>query len=285
MSAERKVSAKGDGTTSRPYRPGYELVAEQLLGYIAEQGLRPGARLPTEAGLAEILGTSRNVTREAVKVLAALGRLSVRRGAGIFVADSPGGLADDGLGHFQPTSMEHVLMLLDYRSLIEAETARRAAGQAAPIEVRNIRKGAERSLEAGRENDADAFAVADQLFHDAVGIAAHNIFLRSSVTNVRRLAAQSDVLLFHGDTPGSLEVAGHQHMAIADAIAAGDADRAAVLMTEHIATTRQQFERRIRDRLFNVAARGTEPAAGGVSETTTDTDATPKPTPPVPSAS
>ncbi|MFH9089333.1 FadR/GntR family transcriptional regulator [Streptomyces sp. NPDC017673] len=287
MSAERKVSAKGDGTTSRPYRPGYELVAEQLLGYIAEQGLRPGARLPTEAGLAEILGTSRNVTREAVKVLAALGRLSVRRGAGIFVADSPGGLADDGLGHFQPTSMEHVLMLLDYRSLVEAETARRAAGQAAPIEVRNIRKGAERSLEAGRADDADAFAVADKLFHDAVGIAAHNIFLRSSVTNVRRLAAQSDVLLFHGDTPGSLEVAGHQHLAIADAIAAGDADRAAALMTEHIATTRQQFERRIRDRLFNVAARGTEPTAAAVSETTTDTDtdAAPRPTPPVPSAS
>lgn len=288
MSAERKVSAKGDGTTPRPYRPGYELVAEQLLGYIAEQGLRPGARLPTEAGLAEILGTSRNVTREAVKVLAALGRLSVRRGAGIFVADSPGGLADDDMAHFQPTSMEHVLMLLDYRSLIEAETARRAAGQAAPIEVRNIQMGAERSLEAGREDDADAFAVADKLFHDAVGIAAHNIFLRSSVTNVRRLAAQSDVLLFHGDTPGSLEVAGHQHMAIADAIAAGDADRAAALMTEHIATTRQQFERRIRDRLFNVAARGAEPAASAASETTTGTDAAgaaTEPTPPVTSAS
>jgi GntR family transcriptional repressor for pyruvate dehydrogenase complex len=39
------------GRTS--YRPGYELVAEQLLAYIAEQDLRPGDRLPTEKGLAE----------------------------------------------------------------------------------------------------------------------------------------------------------------------------------------------------------------------------------------
>ncbi|MFL4907672.1 FadR/GntR family transcriptional regulator [Streptomyces sp. MMS24-I2-30] len=274
MSEQRKVSAK-DGAATRRYRPGYELVAEQLLGYIGEQDLHPGDRLPTEAGLAEILGTSRNVTREAVKVLAALGRLSVRRGAGIFVAESPGGLADDHLTHFQPTSMEHVLMLLDYRTLIESETARRAAGQATPIEVRDIRDGAERSLEAGRGGDADAFAAADKLFHDAVGVAAHNVFLRSSVANVRRLAAQSDVLLFHGDTPGSLEVAGRQHLAIAEAIASGDPDRAAELMNEHIATTRHQFERRIRDRLFNVTPHADAPGTSGPSDGVGPTVTTP----------
>jgi DNA-binding FadR family transcriptional regulator len=252
---ERSAPARGRGEEPERYRPGYELVAEQLLGYIAEQGLRPGDRLPTEAGLAEALGATRNVTREAVKVLAAIGRLSVRRGAGIFVAESPGGLADDQLAHFQPTSMEHVLMLLDYRTVIESETARRAATQATPVEVRAIRDSAAGSLDAGRVNDVDAFAKADQAFHDAVGIAAHNVFLRSSVGNVRRLAAQSDVLLFHGDVPGSLEVAGHQHVAIAEAVAAGEPERAAELMTDHIATTRQQFERRIRDRLFNVGGR------------------------------
>jgi hypothetical protein len=69
------------------------------------------------------------------------------------------------------------------------------------------------------------------------------------------LAAQSDVLLFHGDAPGSLEVAGQQHLAIADAIAEGEPGRASQLMIEHIDTTRHQFERKIRDRLFNVGPR------------------------------
>jgi len=246
------------------YRPGYELVAERLLNYLAEQNLLPGDRLPTEQGLAEILGASRNVTREAVKVLSAIGRLSVRKGAGIFVAVSPGGLADDQLARFQPTSMEHVLMLLDYRTVIESETARRAATQATPIEVRAIRESAQLSLEAGRDADADAFAQADAAFHDAVGLAAHNVFLRSSVGNVRRLAAQSDVLLFHGDAPGSLEVAAHQHMAIATAVAAGESERAAELMTEHIDTTRHQFERKIRDRLFNLTDRPRDQTAADV---------------------
>jgi DNA-binding FadR family transcriptional regulator len=239
------------------YRPGYELVAEQLLGYIAEQNLMPGDRLPTEQGLAQILGATRNVTREAVKVLAAIGRLSVRKGAGIFVAASPGALADDHLAHFQPTSMEHVLMLLDYRRLIESETARRAATLATPIEVRAVRESAELSLTAGKAVDVEEFARADALFHTSVSVAAHNVFLQSSVANIRRLMSQSDVLLFHGDVPGSLEVAGKQHIAITAAIAAGDAELATELMVTHIDTTQHQFERRIRDRVFNLTTKPT----------------------------
>jgi DNA-binding FadR family transcriptional regulator len=232
------------------YRPGYELVAERLLQYIAEANLHPGDRLPTEQGLADLLGTTRNVTREAVKVLAAIGRLSVRRGAGIFVASGPVAAEDDGLAYFQPTDMQHVRMLLDYRQVIEMETARRAASIATPLEVKAVRTTAEDSAQVGALGDGAAFASADELFHTAVAVAAHNVFLQSSVATVRRFAAQSDTLLFHGSAPGSLETAGRQHVEIADAIAAGDADSAAQLMAQHVDTTRHQFENRIRNRLF-----------------------------------
>lgn len=237
------------------YRPGYELVAEQLLRYLAAENLRTGDRLPTEQGLAEILGTTRNVAREAVKVLAAMGRLSVRRGAGIFVAAGPTSMADDALAHYQPTDMENVLMLLDYRLVIETETARRAASGANPIEVKAIREAASTSVDVGRSGDAESFGHADEVFHTAVAIAAHNVFLQAAVATVRRFAAQSDLLLFHGAAPGSLEAAGRQHVEIAAAIAAGDTDQATRLMDEHVDTTRHQFERRIRDRLFNLDKR------------------------------
>ena len=234
------------------YRPGYELAAEKLLLHIAEQNLRPGDRLPTEQGLAEILGTTRNVTREAVKVLAAIGRLTVRRGAGIFVASAGATRADDELAHYQPTDMEHVLMLLDYRRLVESETASKAASIATPIEVRAIREAAEESARVGARGDVNGFTKADEKFHNAVAMAAHNLFLQSAVAAVRRFAAQSDLLLFHGDAPGSLEAAGRQHVAIAAAIGDGDSERATALMAGHVATTQQQFERRIRSRLFNI---------------------------------
>ncbi|MEW2545094.1 FCD domain-containing protein [Streptomyces sp. NPDC047002] len=259
MSGEGVVPSEGPAQRATAYRPGYELVAERLLTYIAQQDLLPGDRLPTEQGLAEILGATRNVTREAIKVLAAIGRLSVRRGAGIFVAAPPGTPHDDRLAHFQPTSMEHVMMLIDYRHLIESDTARKAATLATPIEVRAIGESAERSLAAGQAGDVRDFAATDEQFHDAVGIAAHNVFLRSSITTIRRLMSQTDILLFHGDVPGSLEAAGHQHVAVAEAVASGDAERAAELMQAHIDTTRHQVERRIRDRIFNLPAQSAAP--------------------------
>ncbi len=234
-----------------PYRPGYELVAERLLHYLAEQNFQPGDRLPTEQGIAEILGATRNVTREAVKVLAAMGRLTVRKGAGIFVGEPRSAIADEALVHFQPTDIDHVVMLLDHRRLIESETARRSAGLATPVEVRAIREGARHSIDAASANNVSDFAEADAQFHRAIAVAAHNVFLESSVASIRRYSAQSDLLLFHHDVPGSFEVAGAQHQAIAQAIANGDAEVAASLMAEHIETTRKQFEHKIKDRMFS----------------------------------
>jgi DNA-binding FadR family transcriptional regulator len=244
------IDQNAAGVSDDRYRPGYELVAEQLLHYVADEGLQAGDRLPTEQGLAEILGATRNVTREAVKVLAALGRLNVRKGAGIFMAEPRSTLAEELLTHFQPTDIDHVVMLLDHRRLIEAETARRAAGLATPAEVRTIRESAQRSADS-RVDNVNEFAEADAQFHKAIAVAAHNVFLEASVTSLRRYAAQSDLLVFHGDVPGSFEVAANQHLAIAAAIANGEPDLAASLMEEHIDTTRHQFERKLKDRMFN----------------------------------
>jgi len=118
--------------------------------------------------------------------------------------------------------------------------------------VKAIRDAASRSEVAATNDDVHSFGEADEAFHSAIGIAAGNVFLQASIANTRRFAAQSDVLLFHGDAPGSLVVAAAQHVEIGRAIAAGDSDQAAALMTEHIDTTRHQFERRIRSRLFSL---------------------------------
>ncbi|WP_173075927.1 FadR/GntR family transcriptional regulator [Phytohabitans rumicis] len=247
----------GDGArdTATPapataYQPGYVLAAERLLEYIAEQQLRPGDRLPTERGLAEILQTGRTVTREAVKVLAAVGRISVRKGAGLFVAAPANPIAGRRIAYFQPTDLVQVRMMFEYRRLIEADSARRAANLATPIQVRAVREAAEGTMAVWAEADPSEFARFDALFHDAVAVAAGNVFLEAAVSDIRDFAAQSDRLLFLGELPGSLEVAAHQHLAIAAAIAEGRPDAAAAAMIEHVDTTQAQFEERIHNRLL-----------------------------------
>lgn len=74
------TAAVNGSAERRDYRPGYEIVAERILEYIAEERLVAGDRLPTEIALAQTLNTSRAVVREAVKILSALGRVRAHKG-------------------------------------------------------------------------------------------------------------------------------------------------------------------------------------------------------------
>ena len=184
-------------------------------------------------------------------MLAAIGRLSVRRGAGIFVASGGAVLGEDELAHYQPTDMEHVLMLLDYRRLIETETARRAASSAKPLEVGRSAQAAQESAEVGARGDAEAFAHADELpQRGRRGRAQHlPAVLGRDGPQVRRAERRAAV-----PRRGArfARGRGRQHVEIAEAIAAGAVEQAIELMAAHIDTTRHQFERRIRDRLFDL---------------------------------
>lgn len=55
--------------------------------FILSNELEPGDRMPTEADLARSLGVSRNVVRQAVSSLEAIGVVRVAHGRGIYVAD------------------------------------------------------------------------------------------------------------------------------------------------------------------------------------------------------
>jgi GntR family transcriptional regulator, transcriptional repressor for pyruvate dehydrogenase complex len=67
--------------------------AAALREYVLDNKLAPGTRLPAEPILASSLGVSRNVLRQAVASLEALGMLRVTQGSGTYVAD----IADTGV--------------------------------------------------------------------------------------------------------------------------------------------------------------------------------------------
>ncbi|OIJ90432.1 FadR/GntR family transcriptional regulator [Streptomyces colonosanans] len=232
------------------YRPGYEIAAELILEYIAQQRLEPGARLPTEKDLADAVRMSKTVVREAVKILSALGRLSVQKGRGIYVAEPAGDLWRQSVSHFLPANLQQVDEMFEFRRFVETTTARMAAQRAVPSQVKALREAAQQSADAAERNDVRAFNQADELFHGKVGTAAANTFLSATLESVQRLQRQVSAIGLAGNSSGSLVVAAEQHLAIADAVAGGEEDRAAALMAEHIDLTQEQFQREIRHRLF-----------------------------------
>jgi GntR family transcriptional regulator len=66
-----------------------EIAQQQLRQAITGGTFRPGSQLPTEAELCEMLGVSRTVVREALRVLEDDGLVARRHGVGTFVRNHP----------------------------------------------------------------------------------------------------------------------------------------------------------------------------------------------------
>lgn len=64
-----------------------KLITTKLIGRIIDGVYPVGSRLPTEREIAEEFSVTRNVVREALKRLEALGLVDIRRGSGIYVED------------------------------------------------------------------------------------------------------------------------------------------------------------------------------------------------------
>lgn len=249
---------------SHIYRPRYELVAEQILRLIGELALRPGDRLPTEKELASRLGTSRTVVRDAVKILSAGGRVSAQKGRGLYVATGEGmpGASRWG-GFFEPTNLDHIFMLFEFRRVQEMQASRLAAKRASPSELRVIEAAVQTCRHGHTAGDHAEFSEGDDAFHVGVATASHNVFLVSAVREARTLQRQASVIGLHG-VGGHAAAAVDEHELIYRAIRDGDSEAAAQATAVHLDNTLDDYRREIQRRLFGDGAAG--PAGHGRPE-------------------
>ena len=95
-----------------------------IMELILERELEAGDPLPTENELSVALGVGRNMLRESLKVLQALGVIEIRHGFGMFVAPSNFDALADGLTFRGRLSLRHqgleALQLVDVRQALES---------------------------------------------------------------------------------------------------------------------------------------------------------------------
>jgi DNA-binding FadR family transcriptional regulator len=235
----------------RDYRPGYEIVAERILEFIAEARLVPGDRMPTENDLAQQLDTSRAVVREAVKILSALGRVRAHKGRGLFVADDDGMLITSRWGgFFRPVDLDHVLMLFEFRRVQEMAASSFAATRATPAELRAIELAMQGCRHGYVHREVEVFNKADDDFHEAVAAASHSTFLLSAVRDARRLQRQSSAIGIHDTLGVNTRAAVEEHEAIYRAIRDGRPDEAAEATATHLDRTLEDYRREIQRKVF-----------------------------------
>jgi DNA-binding FadR family transcriptional regulator len=235
---------------SGSYRPGYEVVAEQIVQLIAEHGMSPGDRMPTEKELAARLGASRTVVREAVKILSATGRVSAQKGRGLYVADGDGVLGATRFDKFfLPTNLDHIFMLFEFRRVQEIAASRLAATQASPAELRVIEAAVQTCRRGHLTGDKAQFEAGDDAFHLGVAAASHNFFLVAAVREARRLQRQASVIGIRG-VGGHAAEAVEEHDAIYCAIRDGRPEAAADATVVHLDNTLKDYRREIQRRVF-----------------------------------
>ena len=206
-----------------------ERIAERFVTAIALGEFVPGQRLPPERELATMLEVSRSTVREALQRLQAAGFVRTRRGrgGGTFVQTGQGPDADEMIRRTLLPAWEELSELLDFRLLVEQLIARRRGDDIAAIRdaVANY----------ARAPDRDASRLADQALHQAIAQAAHNARLAELSARIRR-----EVSFGFDAEPYTPEVrrrAVHQHPELAEAVIAGDAERAGSLAARHFSLT------------------------------------------------
>jgi GntR family transcriptional regulator, transcriptional repressor for pyruvate dehydrogenase complex len=215
----------------------YEQVTSQLRALIAGGGLKPGDRLPAERVLAEQLGVSRIVIREAMKVLEEQGLVKVQVGSGTYVALMEADVVTDAIGRYiqqYASSFEH---LSEMRRILEVEVAGLAAERATAEDVARMEQivesmaNAVKGLQTGL-SDLETFVRVDLAFHTALGEATQNPLLPVLLEPFTDLLAayrrRASAL------PGGPSDALRFHRAILEQVKARNAPACRTLMLEHL---------------------------------------------------
>lgn len=229
-------------------------VAEALRVQLMRGDIAPGQKLPTESKLTESFGVSRTVIREALAALAADGLVQARQGAGVFVVNHPastfGALAAE-----MGSRVSTALNVLEVRLAIEVESAALAALRRNPSQEALIQEAFfefERLLQSGQPTGPADFA-----FHRAIAAATNNPFYVEMLDALGKRAIPCDVtspwsteLVQSHDYQAGLQ---REHLAILDAISAGDADGARAAMRHHLAGSQQRYRTRLHERTAHYA--------------------------------
>ena len=206
-------------TSSRTGQPPGETAARRAYAHVKRRlldGRFPGGMLLSENALAHELELSRTPIRQAFSQLEAEGLVELypRRGALVV-----------------PISASEAGDVREARELIEPFCARRAAdaGPTLAAELEAAINEQERALNGA----GGAFAAADRRFHRAIVAAAGNELLRRAYDGLadrhQRMAATTV-----SRDPSRIKRFIAEHRTIASALASGDGDRAAALLTAHL---------------------------------------------------
>lgn len=207
-------------------------VVHAIEAQILDGRLAVGTKLPPERIFSEVLGVSRPVVREAVRILTARGQLQTQHGVGTTVRSigcteivKPVTLFLRSRG--ESIDIKH---LHQVRSILEVEGAGLAAEHRTSDDIERLMTICA-SMEAEAADPAK-FSFHDYEFHRSLSEAAHNPLLSLLLDTVHEMMAEVRTLI--SNAPGLFERVMPTHRLLVEAIAAAEAAAARQAMRDHL---------------------------------------------------
>ena len=198
-------------------RPLYEEVADQLRVRIFAHELAPGTWID-EQTLAKEFGISRTPLREAIKVLAAEGLITMKLRRGAYVTEVNRG------------DLEQIFTIL---SLLEGQAAKEAATKAQEKDLNDLDDMHLRLEKAAADRNLDQFFEINVRFHERIIAIANNPWMTGVIADLRKVLKlqRKDSLSRSGRLQSSLS----EHREILKALLKRDPIAAEQAMRTHLA--------------------------------------------------
>lgn len=199
----------------------YEEVAERLRQRIFAHELPPGTWID-EQKLAEQYGISRTPLREALKVLASEGLVTLKPRRGCYVTEITAQDLDD---------------IFPIMAMLEGRCAYEAVIKASPADVDGLAEIHEALEQAARDRAVDRFFEANQEFHRRIQELSGNRWTLQVIQDLRKVLKLSRMHSL--SLEGRLEQSLNEHRDIMAAIRAGKAETAQKAMHDHLLSGRE----------------------------------------------
>ena len=198
-------------------RPLYEDVADRLREQIFSKQLAPGSWLD-EQSLVDQFGISRTPMREAIKVLASEGLVTIKMRRGAYVTEV---IRKD---------LEQIFTIL---SLLEGQAAKETAAKATEAELNLLDHLHHRLEKAAADRDLEQFFEINGKFHELIQEIAGNRWMNGVIADLRKVLKlhRRDSLTSTGRLQSSLV----EHREILRALLKRDEKAAESAMREHLA--------------------------------------------------
>lgn len=222
----------------------------EILRYLKVHRLSPGDRLPAERELAEVLRVSRPSVREAVRTLQAEGRLVVKHGQGVFVAEP---MASRSLRESM-AQLDHSLSeLFAMREVLEVPAAQWAARRQDSSSLATVSAAFDELTTALERNplDFEQLQRLDAQFHLRIVQASGNRLLEQTqgvLNNLMRTGMRTTL-----EIEGRLARSRREHERILTAVLAGDAGAASRAARAHVRSARDAANKRLQEATEGVA--------------------------------